>query len=110
MDTMAVSHGPVTSARSPRRRGRHRGVALLFAGCGAIVANKQYDGALGAVGVSLVFGLVIVVMVYAIGHVPRPGIDRLYPGWFDFAGSLYSKDPSSSRASTPTSSSASSSR
>ena len=23
--------------------------------------------------------------------VPRRGIDRLYPGWFDFAGSLYSK-------------------
>jgi hypothetical protein len=23
--------------------------------------------------------------------VPRPGIDKLYPGWFDFAGSLYTK-------------------
>src|SRR5919112_1058249 len=42
--------------------------ALVFAGCGAIVANAQYDGALGAVGVSLVFGLVIMAMVYATGH------------------------------------------
>ena len=42
--------------------------ALVFAGCGAIVANSVYDGALGAVGVSLVFGLVIMVMVYATGH------------------------------------------
>src|SRR5919107_5111930 len=42
--------------------------ALVFAGCGAIVANTQYDGALGAVGVSLVFGLVIMAMVYATGH------------------------------------------
>jgi MIP family channel proteins len=42
--------------------------ALVFAGCGAVVANTQYDGALGAVGVSLVFGLVIMVMVYATGH------------------------------------------
>ena len=42
--------------------------ALVFAGCGAIVANAVYDGALGAVGVSLVFGLVIMVMVYATGH------------------------------------------
>ena len=42
--------------------------ALVFAGCGAIVANAQYDGALGAVGVSLVFGLIIMVMVYATGH------------------------------------------
>ena len=42
--------------------------ALVFAGCGAIVANTQYDGALGAVGVSLVFGLVIMAMIYATGH------------------------------------------
>jgi MIP family channel proteins len=42
--------------------------ALVFAGCGAIVADARYDGALGAVGISLVFGLIIMVMVYATGH------------------------------------------
>lgn len=42
--------------------------ALVFAGCGAIVADHQYGRALGAVGVSLAFGLVIMVMVYATGH------------------------------------------
>jgi MIP family channel proteins len=42
--------------------------ALVFAGCGAVVANVRYDEALGAVGISLVFGLVIMVMVYATGH------------------------------------------
>ena len=42
--------------------------ALVFAGCGAVVTNAVYDGALGAVGVALVFGLVIMVMVYATGH------------------------------------------
>ena len=42
--------------------------ALVFAGCGAIVANAEYDGSLGSVGVALVFGLVIMVMVYATGH------------------------------------------
>jgi MIP family channel proteins len=42
--------------------------ALVFCGCGAIVANERYDGALGAVGVSLAFGLVIMVMIYATGH------------------------------------------
>ncbi len=40
----------------------------MFAGCGASVANVQYDQALGTVGVALVFGLIIMVMVYAIGH------------------------------------------
>ncbi len=42
--------------------------ALVFAGCGAIVANAVNDGALGAVGVSATFGLVIMAMVYATGH------------------------------------------
>ncbi|MDX6583916.1 MAG: aquaporin [Solirubrobacterales bacterium] len=42
--------------------------ALVFAGCGAIVADAHYDGTLGTVGVALVFGLVIMVMVYATGH------------------------------------------
>ena len=41
--------------------------ALVFAGCGAVVANDRYHGALGAVGVSLVFGLVIMAMIYATG-------------------------------------------
>jgi aquaporin NIP len=42
--------------------------ALVFAGCGAIVANARYASSLGTVGVALVFGLVIMVMVYATGH------------------------------------------
>ena len=42
--------------------------ALVTAGCGAIVTNAQYDQTLGTVGIALVFGLVIMVMVHAIGH------------------------------------------
>jgi aquaporin NIP len=42
--------------------------ALVFCGCGAIIADSRSDGALGAVGIALAFGLVIMVMVYATGH------------------------------------------
>jgi aquaporin NIP len=42
--------------------------ALVFAGCGAIIANARYDAALGTVGSGIVFGLVIMAMVYATGH------------------------------------------
>lgn len=42
--------------------------ALVTAGCGAIVANAVHPASLGAVGVSLVFGLVIMAMIYAGGH------------------------------------------
>jgi aquaporin NIP len=42
--------------------------ALVFAGCGAIITNATHHGTLGSFGVSAVFGLVIMVMVYATGH------------------------------------------
>src|SRR5437868_5310172 len=42
--------------------------ALVFAGCGAIVTDARSGGSLGAAGVGLVFGLVIMVMVFATGH------------------------------------------
>jgi aquaporin NIP len=42
--------------------------ALVFAGCGAIIADETTHGSLGVVGVALVFGLIIMTMVYATGH------------------------------------------
>jgi aquaporin NIP len=42
--------------------------ALVFAGCGAIVAEAQHPGSLGTVGIGLVFGLIVMSMVYATGH------------------------------------------
>lgn len=42
--------------------------ALVFAGCGAAVTDAAFDGALGTVGVAAVFGLVIMAMIYATGH------------------------------------------
>jgi aquaporin NIP len=58
-------------APSLARRAAAEGLAafaLVFAGCGAIVTDAVRDGALGTVGIALVFGLVIMVMVYATGH------------------------------------------
>jgi MIP family channel proteins len=42
--------------------------ALVFAGCGAIMVDAKTQ-ALGHVGVAITFGLVIMVMIYALGHV-----------------------------------------
>ncbi|EFH86884.1 MIP/aquaporin family protein [Ktedonobacter racemifer] len=42
---------------------------LVFAGCGAIMIDTLSHGAVTHVGVSLVFGLIITVMIYAFGHI-----------------------------------------
>jgi aquaporin NIP len=42
--------------------------ALVFAGAGAIMVDAE-TGALGHVGVAISFGLVIMVMIYAVGHI-----------------------------------------
>jgi glycerol uptake facilitator-like aquaporin len=42
--------------------------ALVFAGCGAIMVEAK-TGALGQVGIALTFGLVIMAMIYAVGHI-----------------------------------------
>jgi MIP family channel proteins len=42
--------------------------ALVFAGCGAIMVDATTH-ALGHVGIAISFGLVIMVMIYAVGHI-----------------------------------------
>jgi aquaporin NIP len=41
---------------------------LVFAGCGAIMVDAK-TGQLGHVGVAITFGLVVMAMIYAVGHV-----------------------------------------
>jgi aquaporin NIP len=42
--------------------------ALVFAGAGAIMVNEKTD-ALSNVGIAITFGLVIMAMIYAVGHI-----------------------------------------
>jgi MIP family channel proteins len=52
--------------------------ALVFTGCGAIITDDRRDGALGAVGVGLVFFLVLLAAIAALGHISgahfNPGV------------------------------------
>jgi aquaporin NIP len=43
--------------------------ALVFAGTGAIIINAETGGSVAHIGISLTFGLVVMAMIYAIGHV-----------------------------------------
>ena len=42
--------------------------ALVFAGCGAIVVDSQRGGSLDQTGIAAAFGLAIMAMIYATGH------------------------------------------
>lgn len=43
--------------------------ALVFIGAGSVATNYISDGALGLVGISTAFGLVVMAMIYATGHI-----------------------------------------
>ena len=66
--------------------------ALVFAGCGAVVADTRSDGGLGAVGVALTFGLVIMAMVYATGHLSGAHINPAVTLAFAFTRQFPSRD------------------
>lgn len=43
--------------------------ALVFAGCGAVMVDQMTGGTISHTGIGLTFGLVIMVMIYATGHI-----------------------------------------
>lgn len=43
--------------------------ALVFFGTGAIIINQQTNGAITHMGVSITFGLIVMVMIYALGNI-----------------------------------------
>jgi len=43
--------------------------ALVFAGPGAAAVDSASGGAVGTVGVGMAFGLIVMVMIFAVGHV-----------------------------------------
>lgn len=42
---------------------------LIFAGCAAVVVNSDKDKVVSLPGISIVWGLAVMVMVYSVGHI-----------------------------------------
>ncbi|GFY86730.1 NOD26-like intrinsic protein 4;1 [Actinidia rufa] len=42
---------------------------VIFAGCGAVAVNKLYGGTVTFPGICVTWGLIVMVMVYTVGHI-----------------------------------------
>lgn len=65
---------------------------LVFAGTGAIIVNQVSGGQVTHVGVSLVFGLIVLAMIYSIGHISGAHLNPAVTLGFFSAGRLPSKE------------------
>jgi len=66
--------------------------ALVFAGTGAIIINDISGGAITHLGVGLVFGLIIMTMIYALGEVSGAHFNPAVSFGFWIAGKLPSQE------------------
>jgi MIP family channel proteins len=66
--------------------------ALIFIGTGSIIVNDLYLGIIGHLGVSLSFGLVVMVMIYSIGDISGAHINPAVTIGFHFKKMISIKD------------------
>lgn len=42
---------------------------MVFAGCGVVAVDVEKDHVIGQVGIAIVWGVVVMVMIYTVGHI-----------------------------------------
>ncbi|MGB5025169.1 MAG: aquaporin [Saprospiraceae bacterium] len=65
--------------------------ALVFCGTGAIIINEQTNGQVTHVGISMVFGLIVLAMIYTFGNSSGAHLNPAVSIGFVFANQFQSK-------------------
>ncbi|MDW8029099.1 MAG: MIP family channel protein [Armatimonadota bacterium] len=60
--------------------------ALVFIGCGSVIADSITNGKVTPVGISLAFGLTVMTMIYATGHISAAHFNPAVTIGFALAG------------------------
>jgi aquaporin NIP len=65
---------------------------LVFAGTGAVVVNQLTHGEVTGVGIGLVFGLAVLAMIYAVGHISGAHLNPAVTLGFFSSGRMRGKE------------------
>lgn len=65
--------------------------ALVFFGTGAIIVNQEVNGVITNVGIAIIFGLIVMAMIYSLGNVSGAHINPAVSIAFTLAGRFPAK-------------------
>ena len=66
--------------------------AMVFCGTGAIVINQEANGAITHLGIAITFGLIVMVMIYALGAISGAHFNPAVTLAFHISGSFERKE------------------